>query len=275
MKIKRNIYIALILILSLLGAIYRSACLLTLYDPNVGYLSSRFHSVCLAVFTVIGVVACAAAGYLFRHASFPLQPTEKGKQAWAILHAFAAALCFFGGISILSKNAIKTINYDIFIGVFSIACAAFFLLLCSQDSTKSSSFFEKTRPWAYIICIVLLFLLLCSSYFDMTVTANGPLSIPYIFAVLSCCLFFLMEMRTAIGRCIPSLHLGITSVTIFLSSSVGISRLLFALLGNTGNGVTASNPVYAAILLSVSLCAIARLMSVSIDSKMPQESADK
>lgn len=273
MKIKCNIYIAFILTLSLLGAVYRSSCLLMLYDPNVGYLNSQSHSIGLAVFTVIGIVACAAAGYLFRHASFPLQPTEKGKQVWAILHALAAALCFFSGISTLSKSAIKTINYDIFIGILSIICAAFFLLLCSQDSSKSSSFFEKARPWVYMICIALLFLLLCSSYFDMTVTANGPLSIPFIFAILSCCLFFLMEMRTAIGRCIPSLHIGITSVTIFLSVSVGISRLLFALFGNTGNGVTVSDPVYAAILLSVSLCAIARLMSVSIDSETKPESA--
>ena len=159
-------------------------------------------------------------------------------------------------------------------GIFSIALAMFFLMNCSSDRTKSAPVSTVLAPWLCMAGIGMLLLLLAFSYFDMTVTLNGPFTTPLIFATLFGSFFFLMEAREKIGRAIPRLHLTLALTAFFLCTSVGVSNLVFSLLGDVTNGVSISESARPVLLLSVTFSAVARLLCFA-ESSVPAEQSEE
>lgn len=266
---KTKAYALLLAIITVATTALRTICLLTQYEPQVGYLRDNSLSKMAVLLLVAGAFCCLLSGFLFPKIALDekVLTEPRRRKAWAILYTFAAACCFFGGIYFLTNRASNSITLYIATGVFSLVFAMFFLVNCSFDETKSAAVSTKLTPWLYVAGIVMLLLLLIFSYFDMTVTLNGPFTTPWIFATLFGCIFFLMEIRAKIGRGIPRLHLPLALVAFFLSVSIGASNLLFSLFGDAANGVSISEPARPILLLSVAFAAAARLLCFSRETE--------
>lgn len=258
MKTITKIYFGALCGWTLLTAALRSFCLLTRYDPALGYLTDGFLSLLPSLLLLVGIAASFSA-FLLR-TKHPT--TEAPSKAESLIRASVAALCFFSGILFLINRTSNSMFLYVLTGITAICLAIFFFLSCSPDTTKSAEKTETLRPWFYLVGIFMLLLLLISSYFDMTVTINGPFATPTVFSVLFGCLFFLMEVRAVIGRPLPRLHVSVAAVSFFFCGSVGISGLVFSIWGSAGNAVTVSEPARPMLFLAVGLAAAARLIAL-------------
>lgn len=276
---KTKLYSLAILLLTAVATILRSICLLTRYEPNLGYLQPDALSVATAVLLAAGVLVCLISLWILPQAAFDqgISTKPRTRAGWAILYFLSAACCFFGGLYFLTNRASNSIVFYILIGVFSISFAMFFLMNCSQDATKSATASATLSPWLCLTGILALIFLLASSYFDMTVALNGPFAAPFYFSVIFSCLFLLAEARVYAGRSPSRLHLALTYAAFFLGTSVGISNLIFSLLGDAANGVTIAEPARALLLLAIPFATVARLLRLGQPTafdEQPQEFAE-
>lgn len=276
---KTKIYSLAIFLLTAAATVLRSLCLLTRYEPNLGHLQPGSLSIATAVLLAVGVLVCIASIWIFPQATFP-QGTLTGSRTragWAILYLLSAACCFFSGLYFLANRASNSIVIYILIGVFSISFAMFFLVNCSQDATKSATASTVLSPWLCLAGILALIFLLASSYFDMTVALNGPFAAPFYFSIIFACLFLLAEARVYAGQPSSRLHPALTYAAFFLSTSVGISNLIFSLLGDAANGISIAEPARALLLLSIPFASAARLLHLgqpTVSAEQKQEFAE-
>lgn len=259
---KFKIYTSFIFLITVIATVLRSVCVLTEYEAETGYFrESALAGISNAAFAA-GAICCLAAAFLFPRIA-PLSQASIGsfrETAWKILYLLAAICCFFGGIFFLTNRTSNSIIMYISTGILSMLLAMFFLLNCTPDKTKSAARTNTLAPWFCVAGIVLLFLLLMSSYFDLSVAQNGPFTPVFIFSALSGCHFFLAEMGIRIGRGAPRIQFALTLVAFFLCSSVGISGLLFSQFGDVASAVTLAESARPVLLLAVAFAALARLL---------------
>ena len=258
---KTKAFSLIVLLLTAAATALRTVCLLTQYESQIGYFQESAFTIVYRALLFAGVFACLLSGVLLSKARQANQtPTacQCGK-AWAPLYTLAAACCFFSGIYFLTSRASNSIVLYIATGIFSIGLAMFFLINCSSDKTKSAATSITLSPWLCLAGIPALLLMLVSSYFDMTVTLNGPFAAPSIFAALFGCLFLLAEARMRAMNVSPRFHLAFTHTTFFLCTSVGVSNLIFSLFGDPANGISLSEPARPLLLLAITFATSARL----------------
>ena len=259
MKTKNKIFLGALLGLTLTAAAARAFCLLTRYDPSLGYLTDGFVSFLPALLLCVGSVAALSAPFLCEPSASPCKATGKAE---SLLHTLTAALFFFGGMLFLINRTTNYMILYIITGLLASAFAIFYFVTCTPDTSKSATTVESLRPWFHLAGIFTLLLLLVSSYFDMTVTINGPFATPTIFSVLCGCVFFLMETRADIGRPLGRLHVAAASLACFFGLAGGASSLAFCLLGDAGSAVTITEPARPMLFLAVGLSAAARLIAL-------------
>lgn len=259
---KTKILSAATLLLTLVATALRTVCLFTQYEPQLGYLKSGIITTTTTVLVTAGILFCLICGfalhgiYLNGAPSFSLAR----QRAWAILYAFGAAACFFGGVYLLTDPSGTSLLFYEVTGILALLFAIFFLIGCTGDETKSASASAALLPWLPFSGIVMLLLLACFSYFDQTVTINGPLTVPMIFASLFGCTFLLAEVRIRAERHSSAMHISLTLIAFFLCTTVGVSNLLYSILGNTAGGISIAQPARPILLLAITFASAARLL---------------
>lgn len=272
MKTKNKIYFGALLGVTILVAAARTFCLLTRYDPALGYLTDGFASRLPGLLLFMGTVAIAVSAFFWKN---PAPHGESTSKAEPFFRTATAALCFFGGLLFLTNRSTNSTVLYILTGLLAIAFAIFCFATCTPDTSKSAGTLEALRPWFYLVGILAMLLLLISSYFDMTVTINGPFTTPTIFSVLISCVFFLMEARATMGRPLYRLHTIAATVACFFCLSVGASSLLFSLFGNGGSAVTIMEPARPMLFSAVGCSAAARLIALLKDAPADVENQEK
>ena len=249
------------LFLTLAATALRTVCLLMQYDPSLGYLQRGILPTIATTLTTAGTLFCFFCGLAFprAHSNKDTLPTVAKQRAWAILYTLSAAACFFGGVYLLTDPSGDSLLFYKVTGILALLLATFFLIGCSGDQTKSASASAALLPWLPFSGILMLLLLAGFSYFDQTVTINGPLTVPMIFAALFGCLFLLTEVRIRAAERKTAVQMSLTLIAFFLCTTVGISNLVYCLIGDTARGISISQPARPILLLAISFAAAARL----------------
>ena len=239
----------------------RTICLLTQYDPALGYLQRGALPIVATVITAVGALFCFFCGFAFprTRSDNDALPSVAKQRSWAILYTLSAAACFFGGVYLLTDPSGDSLLFYKATGILALLLTIFFLIGCSGDLTKSASTSAAILLWLPFAGILMLLLLAGFAYFDQTVTINGPLTVPTIFAALFGCIFLLTEVRTRAAKHSTAMQTGLTFIAFFLCTTVGISNLVYCLIGDTARGISISQPARPILLLAISFAAAARL----------------
>ncbi len=259
---KTKIFSISALLITLAATALRTFCLLTQYEPRLGYLQSGTFTTVTTVFMIAGALFCFASGFALSDVRLigDAFSTLARQRVWAILYTFGAAACFFGGVYLLADPTGSSFVFYKLTGILALVLAVFFLVGCSGDKTKSASASAALLPWLPFAGIVMLLLLAASFYFDQSVTINGPMTVPMMIASLFGCFFLLAEVRIRAERRSSSVYTGVTLLAFFLCTTVGVSNLIYSLAGNTAGGISISQPARPILLLAISFAAAARLL---------------
>ena len=244
--------------LSILMAIIRSFFLFTAYDAKMGYFSGIASPLLTTLYGII-TLALAASPLLFSKDTVRILPTAGAVSS--SIKALNAFIFFFGGIVFWTRGAQNSIKTELIAGIFLIASTLYFLFSFLSDIPKFSGSLQSKRPWTCFFPILSFILLLANSYFDMTVTINGPFATLRLFSLLAGAVFLLNEIRADIDCPLPRFHLGASLVAFFLIFSSSVSNFLLCIKKSGALGATVSDPMCHLILITFSLFVLLRLLS--------------
>lgn len=249
--------------LTVLTAILRTLFLFTAYDAKTGYLDRGLPTGLIAALYCIGLIACLLPSFLLPKNLLEIQ--DKICPSLRMITGLLCAVTFFVcGVSFLGSGAIFSNKQDLFCGILSVVSTLFFLFSALSFHPAFKGRFAGWIPWLGFAVIGALLLMLSTAYFDMTVAINGPFTAVYLFSLLSCAMFILLEIRRMIGRPLPRAHLASALIAFFLSASSSVGNLLFCFLGDTGAGKTTADPVRPLVLLALSMYVLGRLITLRI-----------
>ena len=242
---------------SLLMAILRTVFLFTAYDSQTGYWGFGVLPNLLGILYAIGVIVCAASPLLLPQNSL-FDAKNPSRLLSGSVKGFNALIFFLGGVMFVVNGAQNSKIIELLTGILLILSTLYFLLSAISEFQKDG---QKKHTALCFFTIFAFILLLSGAYFDMTTAINGPFTTLYLFALLSCAIFILNEIRSDIGCALPRFHLAASLVAFLLAFSSSVSNLLFCLFGGNILGRTASDPMRHLLLLAFSLFVLLRLLS--------------
>jgi len=261
MKNILKISTATVLAMTVVLSIIRSACMLTSYDTSVRYFERGFLPTLHTALYFIGAIGCLATLLFLRSRPiFCYRELSKVGTAISLITATTFMIC---GILLAMYGTRNSMKLEIYAGLLAMISALFFFFSALSYHRAWKKAAAVACPWLCIPTMATLILLLASTYFDMTTTINGPFTPLFLFSALCGCIFFLCEMRGAIGRPAHRLHFVAALTTALLAVSSSIGNLTFCFFVSSGAERAASDPLRHLILLSVGLYAVVRLFHFS------------
>ena len=233
----------LMLGVTVLGVILRTAALLTSFDTAVGYFDLGFLSVaaraCYFIAPAIAIVTalCIPKGVL---------PTELSIRAKApVAYVTGVSLVVFGVASLALTLPAKTMTAP---AILALPAAAYFLLSAGRTgrfSSGLSAFGFAPVLWAMAA--------IAQTYGDRYTTMNSPIKLALQFGFVGVMLLFCAELRFRLGKPLPRMAVALFSISIFTTLNASLPILLATVLGVLTNTL---HTLYAVALLCVGLYAL-------------------
>ncbi len=255
MKIKSRLYFLSVIILTALLSGIHTACLLTSYNGDVGYLDSTPLVLIMRILYVCGALWCLAIP-LISPKEEPLPSVDTIPHI--ILSNLAGSLFLFSGVCLFINfvSAHTGTALKPFLAVFATLASIFFF----TESKLSQKLRAIHAPCGFLV-LGFLFCLLFHIYFDMYVTINSPLKTALQLSVLSAMLFTLFEIRAGIGKPMPRVAIAARLLCTLFCLPTAISHLVFgasALCGALEK--TVIDPFFSLPLLAIGLFAASQLI---------------
>ena len=257
MKSKHRLYFLSSLTLTLLLTGLRTACFLTSYETNVGYLANTPTVFITRLMYILATAWCLAAPLLLPNDT-TLQATSGIAQS--ICTTSAGALLLFSGICLLIGSLAKAPSIFSFapvlrpiLGISASLSSIFFFAGGSTSSKK-----KKPHTAFGFALLIFLFALLLYSYFNMYVAINSPIKNALQLSILCAMIFTLCEIRESIGR--PRLRISpaVKLLCALFCLPTAISHLIFersSLCSALEKDLL--SPFFALALLSIGIFALA------------------
>ncbi len=263
---KLKVYLYSSLILTALAIVLCSLSYVFSFDATVGYFNSN------TPLPYILSALCLLALLWFLSSLFmiPKNVLDGASPTTITVNIAATPICIcsllLGSLMIISYFFILSGNTigDLFFGfagektllliacgIFLVIAAIYFTILWfTQDSYgEINALVGFSVPFACILLVAI-------AYFDLFVTMNSPVKIGFQLAMISFMIFFLFELRVALGKAKPRAYFFFAMTAMLVSGIASIPQIIAFIAGKLNN---TTYLLYAVFSLCVFVYTLSRL----------------
>ena len=244
-------------VLTLIGAVLRSLCMLLCWDAEVGYFDFGVLPLLMNLTYPLAIGVAAISAILTPKDALPAEPRLRGRLPLAILMGVAlVAFTAVSAVSLLTAKESDTpvSSLGVTVAVLALAAAVYFFL-----SAKRGGRYPDWLVAVGFVPIVWSMLAIAETYVDLFVAMNSPIKISLHLGLLGLMLILITELRIRLGKTFPRIAMALLSAGTFLCLTTAIPLLV-----SVGRDVFVHirYPLYAAVLLCAGVYGGALLFSL-------------
>ena len=226
-------------VITLLGVILRSLCMLTAFDTTVGYFDAGLTVTLANVLPFVAVAAAATAAALIRKDAMPYELNTPCRLPAACL--FGVALAAFSVGVLLTCYAERTNKFVAAPMALGILASLYFF----ASARKNGRYSDGLCALGFlpvVWCVAAAW----ETYSDQFTAMNSPIKISLQMGFLGLALILISELRFRLGKPLPRVAAALMSVGVFFSLTGSVPVLL-----GTGARILSNelHVFYAAVLL--------------------------
>lgn len=254
-RLTPRLFCLISVILTLVGVVLRSLCILISFDVSVGYFNQGLLPVLSNTLYFLAVIAAIVCAALMPKGTLPTTLSDDGRRPMAYLLGLLLAAFTLGILLVCYKD--RTNSFLTILMALGVLSSLYFFV----TGHRTGRFSDGVTALGFlpvVWCIAATW----ETYTDPFIAINSPVKVGLQLGFLGLACIMISELRFRLGKSLPRLAAALTSIGVFCTLNGSIPVLVGTGVGTLDNTLYF---LYASVLLCGGLYgAVMLLRSISI-----------